>query len=97
MGGAVGRFTLVGWGFIRESAVSEPDGDILITEEGPRKQVGDCYLPCMRAEPVATEVAAVPKSMIVPASRATGGSDTTKVCWSCESPVQSKWQGRRNR
>ena len=71
--------------------MSECDGDILITEEGPRKQVGDCYLPCVRAEPVVTEVTAVPKSMIVPASKVAGGGDITKVYWSCESPVQSQW------
>ena len=58
-----------GWGYIQESVVSECDGDILITEEGPRKQLSDCYLPCMRAEPVVTEIAAVLKSMIVPASK----------------------------
>ena len=93
----MGRFTPVGWGFIRKSAISECDGDILITEEGPRKQVGDCCLPRMRVKPVAAEVTAVPKSMIVPASRAAGGSDITKVYWSRESPVQSQWQGRQNR
>ena len=79
MGGAVGRFTLVGWGPIRERLVSGSDGDISMTEEGPRKQVGDRYLACMRAESVVAEVAAVPKSVIVPASKVAGGSDITKV------------------
>ena len=69
----------MGWGFIRESVMSECDGDTLITEEGPRKQVGDRYLPCIRAEPAVTEVAAAPKSTIVPASKVAGGSDITKV------------------